>query len=100
MEYFIFAVSTFHYKCKRGYCNRSYGNAIHGNSDDLADACSRDHPKCKAYQYSSNNGLGRLCSSITFGGISGSYQHCQKIEGMTNEIGNIYKNFLRYNGLR
>ena len=103
--YFNFTDSTFHYKCKKGSCwgNSIVGNAIYGNSDDVADACSRDHPRCKAYQYSSKNGRegqGSLCSSINKGYkgiISGSYQYCEKIEGMTNEIGNTYKNFLRYN---
>ena len=85
MHYFIFSVGAFQYECERGYCTPSYGNTIHGNSDDIADACSRDHPRCEAYQYSSDKGYGHLCSSTTDGGISGSYQNCRKFEGITNK---------------
>ena len=93
MHYFIFSVGAFQYECERGYCTPSYGNTIHGNSDDIADACSRDHPRCKAYQYSSENGLGHLCSSLDNGGISGTYQNCRKIEGMAYKIYDIKEKF-------
>ena len=93
----FFSVGTFQYKCKRGYCTPSYGNTIYGKSDDVANACSRDHPRCKAFQYSSDNGLGHLCSSIDDGGISGSYQNCRKIESMAFKIYIINKKLVQLN---
>ena len=92
----FFSVGTFQYKCKRGYCTPSYGNTIYGKSDDVANACSRDHPRCKAFQYSSDNGLGHLCSSIDDGGISGSYQNCRKIESMAFKIYIINKKLVLF----
>ena len=41
---------------------------VHGASEDVAKACSNDHPKCKAYQYlplmSYGGGYGYLCTSV------------------------------------
>ena len=67
-----------HFQCKKGYCYPAYGNPINGNSEDVAGACSMDKG-CKAYQYSSDNGYGHLCSAITDAGLWGDYLNCIKM---------------------
>ena len=68
------------------YCTSFYGKTIFGESGDVADACLRDHLWCKGYQYSNNHGYGHLCSSMTYGWISGNFLNCKKIEGKTPNI--------------
>ena len=75
------SVPLFSYTCTGGFCTPAYGNAYYGTSEDVAKACSNDHPNCTAYQYSASKGYGHLCTSVANGGSSGDYINCIKSEG-------------------
>ena len=79
--YNIFQVKSFNYKCTIGYCGPVYGHSVSGTSEDVAEACSNDHPKCKAYQYSAKHGYGHLCSAASKEGTHGDYKNCVKSQG-------------------
>ena len=70
------------YDCDSGYCTTPYGLAIDGNSDDVAEACSQDYPKCKSYTYSKKGGHGYLCYTENKAyHIYQDYIHCSQIFG-------------------
>ena len=81
-DYFSYIDSpSFTYRCNTGFCHPVYGSRIRGNSNDVALACSNDHPKCKAYRYSASRGYGELCASELIEGTAYDYQNCFKQEG-------------------
>ena len=67
-----------------GYCGPTYGTSVSGTSEDVAEACSNDHLRCKAYQYSAKRGYGHLCSSASTYGTYLDYQNCVKSQGCIN----------------
>ena len=71
-------VPTSAYQCNTGYCEPSYGRSVVGTSNDVAKACSNDHPKCQAYYHSAIAGYGYLCSSKNRTGSHGDTQSCDK----------------------
>ena len=73
-----FLAPTSDYPCTPGYCGPKYGELIIGSSWDLARACTNDHPRCKAYQYSPSRRCGYLCSSKTTIGNKEDFQNCVK----------------------
>ena len=57
---------------------------ISGTSNDVAKACTYDHPECKGYEYSVSGGYGSLCTPDSYeikGGTSDDFQICIKKEG-------------------
>ena len=59
------------YDCTWGNCKNytngaksTYGDMIHVLSEDLEKACTKDYPKCKAYEYSAAHGKGSLCTTF------------------------------------
>ena len=76
-----FLVQSFTYECTTGYCSPAYGNSVEGTSEDVADACSKDHPRCKAYQYTAESNYGHLCSSVSKAGTFADYKYCVKSQG-------------------
>ena len=78
---FFFEVQSFNYQCTLGYCLPAYGESIHGSTEDVAEACTKDHPRCKAYQYSAKAGYGLLCLSAMNEGIDGDFKNCVKSQG-------------------
>ena len=86
IDYFFFKLITvFSYNCKEGCCI-SYGEDIIGTSKDVAKACSKDHPKCKAYAYSVGKETGHLCkfSNVYSRCRSRDYKACYKYPGYIN----------------
>ena len=70
------------YDCDTGYCVSLYESAIYGSTDDVAEACSQDYPKCKSYTYTKKGGYGRLCRTENNSRhIYQDYIHCVQILG-------------------
>ena len=71
---------------KQVYQSGSWDWGYKPSSSDLKRACSNDHPKCKAYEYSSRKGYGHLCTTNVNaapdgydGGNGNEYKICVKI---------------------
>ena len=80
----FYLAQSFTYQCSIGQCETRSADKIEGTSEDAADLCSRDHPKCKAYEYSANLGYGRLCYSASKDRIHSNYGNntfCVKTSG-------------------
>ena len=87
-------VQSFTYQCSEGYCGPTYGYSIKGSSEDVAKACSNDHPKCKAYQYSAHYGRGVLCASANNEGKNSSPLTRQRNKNCVKNQGCIQFRFL------
>ena len=88
ISFVIFQVhQAFTYQCSGPYveCRNVYGRRIKGTSEDVAKACSNDHPKCKAYQYlppmSYGGGYGYLCQSVLEDRTILNSEFCVKSQG-------------------
>ena len=77
----LFSDQSFSYPCKPGYCSIGYSGQILGTFEDLAEACTKDHPKCKAFFYSANKGYGTLCDTSYIDGHLTDHNTCVKSPG-------------------
>jgi len=54
-------VSTSAFQCEAGFCTHGVFDIIHGTPADVAKACLKADQKCRAYDYSTDEGYGHLC---------------------------------------